>query len=136
MRVFSKPDDFMGGIYMIEFGFPEEAYAFMVRYEGCPVWPIMAKGRQANQVFVFSLELKEQNHGDFTQENNTLVKHPAYLGAKEILFRRDDGLVSLFPGHRIQTGYAAEIPCGSNCETCPRFRDPCRGCPAYYKYET
>ena len=87
MTCFSKTDDFMGGIYIIELDSSEEVDIFIDRYRDCPVWPIMTKGIKENQVFIFAIELKHQAHGDFTQENNTLVKHPHYLGAREIIFR-------------------------------------------------
>lgn len=81
-----------------------------------------------------ALELKKQRHGDFTQENNTLVQNPHYLGAKEVVFRRTDELMDLFHGHAFETGKENFIPCGSNCEECPNFRNPCRGCPAKYNF--
>jgi len=134
MNCFSKADDFMGGIYIIELGSPEDVDKFINRYRDCPVWPIVTKGVKENQVFILAIELKHQEHGDFTQENNTLVKHPHYLRAKEVIFRREDSLLELFPGHIIQTGYSSEIPCGSNCQNCPRYKNSCQGCPAYFKY--
>ena len=134
MSIFTKVDDFMGGMYLIEFGSGENADEFIDRYQGCPVWPIITKGAQENQVLIVAIELKAQRHGDFTQENNTLVKSPHYLGAKRILFKRDDSIVGFLNDHQIQTGYASEIPCGSNCEKCPSYQNPCQGCPAYYKY--
>ena len=134
MNCFSKADDFMGGIFIIELGSPEDVDKFIIRFRDCPVWPIVTKGVKENQVFILALELKHQKHGDFSQEKNTLVKNPNYLGAKEIIFKRDDSLVEIFRGHKIKTGYSSEIPCESNCEKCPRYLNPCGGCPAYYKY--
>jgi hypothetical protein len=134
MSSFSKISDFMGGIYIIELESPEAVGEFIERYRSCPVWPVVTKGVKGNQVFILAIELKQQQHGDFTQQNNTLVKNPHYLGAKEIIFKRDDSLLALFKEHKIQTGISNEIPCGSNCVKCPQYLNPCQGCPAYYKY--
>jgi hypothetical protein len=134
MRSFSKKSDFMGGIYIVKLDSNKEVNKFIERYKGCPVWPIVTKGVKENQVFILAIELRWQQHGDFTQENNTLVKNPHYLGAKEILFKRDDSLIEILRGHKIQTGYSTEIPCDSNCEQCPRYLNNCQGCPALCKY--
>ena len=134
MGRFSRINDFMGGIYIIELESPEAVDTFIEKYRECPVWPVISKGVKGNQVFILAIELKHQQHGDFTQQNNTLVKNPHYLGAKEIIFKRDDSLLALFREHKIQTGISSEIPCGSNCEKCPLHLNPCQGCPAYYKY--
>lgn len=135
MSSFSAPDDFMCGIYLVEFASPDEADRFIERYRDCPVWPVVTRGVQANQVFILAVELKRQVHGDFSQEHNTLAANPQYLGAREVRFKRDDGLLALLPGHELQTGYATAVPCGSECEACPIHQPPCRGCPAHYAYE-
>jgi hypothetical protein len=133
---FAAPDDFMSGIYLIEFPTPEKAVAFIIRFANCPAWPVVTRGTKDTEVLVLALELKCQQHGDFSQLANTLVHNPDFLGAGKIHFRRDDVLLDLFPGHGLDTAYAGEIPCGSNCEEWPSFRNPCQGCPAFYRYET
>jgi hypothetical protein len=85
-------------------------------------------------VLVIALELKCQHHGDFSQQGNALVQNPEFLGASQVRFRRDDSLLNLFPNHGLDTGYADSIPCGSDCETCHSFKNPCQGCPAYFRY--
>ena len=134
MSQFSAPDDFSSGIYRIHFDTPEKAAAFCARFAGCPVWPVVVRGASDTEVLVLALELDCQRHGDFSQQGNTLANHPELLGAAQVRFRRDDGLLDLFPNHGLDTGYAASIPCGSDCETCPSFKNPCQGCPAFYRY--
>ncbi len=134
MTCFSNQDDFMSGLYLIDFASTGEAESFIAQYKGCPVWPIVNRGTKDNQVFILAIELKQQQHGDFSQEGNTLVLHPEYLGARKVRFRRDDSLLDLFPGHELRTGNAKEIPCGANCETCASYQNPCQGCPAFYIY--
>lgn len=135
MSRFSTPDDFMCGIYIISLESKVKADSFIKKYSDCPVWPIVTHSLSEDQVLVLALELKSQFHGDFSQESNTLVQNPHYLGAREIVFRRDDSLLKLLGEHRLETGYSDVIPCGANCEGCASFRNPCQGCPAYYVYE-
>jgi len=131
MRLFSDPDDFMCGIYVIEFESDKKADRFIQIYKACPVWPIVTKGIKENQAFVLAVELRHQAHGDFSQEHNTLVKNPYYLGAKTVSFKRDDSLIKLFRDYELKTGYSDVIPCGSNCKDCASYQDPCQGCPAF-----
>jgi hypothetical protein len=130
----SNPTDFLCGLYVFEFDSAKEAGCFIKRYSACPVWPIVTRGIDENQVFVLAMELKHQMHGDFSQEHNTLVKHPHYLGASVVRFRWDDSLMALFKGYELETGISDTIPCGSNCEACDSYKAPCRGCPAYHAY--
>ncbi|KPJ88328.1 MAG: hypothetical protein AMJ53_17000 [Gammaproteobacteria bacterium SG8_11] len=134
MSRYTVPKDFMCGLYTIRFGSEREANHFIKRFSGCPVWPILSHGLKKNDVVILALELKEQRHGDFTQENNTLVRNPHYLGAEEVVFRRTDELLDLFTGHTLETGKEDFTPCGSNCEECPLFKNPCQGCPAKYNF--
>ncbi len=134
MSIFDHPDDFMCGVYRITFASAQKARAFIDRYRACPVWPAVTPGRSEEEVFVLAVELKAQQHGDFSQENNTLARNPHDLGAEAVAFRRDDALFELLGGHRLETGYAGEIPCGSRCAGCPSFKTPCQGCPAYLNY--
>jgi hypothetical protein len=124
----------MCGTYVFEFRTESEASNFIERFRRCPIWPIVTRGLQGNQVFILALELRRQAHGDFSQEHNTLVKNPHYLGARVVRFRRDDSLIALFEGHELRTGVSDSIPCGSNCENCASYQDPCQGCPACYEY--
>jgi hypothetical protein len=133
MSRFSDPGDFVCGTYLIEFDSGGKASEFIERFRGCPVWPIVTRGPVQNQIFVLAVELRRQSHGDFSQEHNTLVHNPQYLGARAVRFRRDDDLLALFDGYELRTGYAQESPCGSDCEGCPLYRDPCRGCPARFE---
>ncbi|HHX66083.1 MAG TPA: hypothetical protein GX702_14490 [Chloroflexi bacterium] len=135
MSRYNAPEDFMGGVYVIRFETADEAGDFLAQYSACPVWPVMTRGLRPNEVVVLALEPVAQHHCDFSQENNSLVLNPDYLGAEAVMFRRDDGLLDLFPRHSLETGYADEPPCGSDCGRCPSFREPCRGCPACYRYE-
>jgi hypothetical protein len=128
-------NDFMGGIYIIEFESTTDVDMFIERFRGCPVWPIVTRGIRDGQVFILAIELKKQKHGDFSQQNNTLVKNPHFLGAKKVIFKRDDNLVEILEGHKIETGYASKTPCRSNCKKCPRYQNSCQGCPALYKYK-
>jgi hypothetical protein len=135
MSRFSDPSDFMCGIYAIEFGSDAEAGVFIERYAGCPVWPIITQGVRENEVIIVAVELNRQAHGDFSQERNTLVRNPGYLGAKAVRFKRDDSLLKLLGGYEMKTGYSDVIPCGSDCEECASYMNPCQGCPAHYEYE-
>jgi hypothetical protein len=135
MNLYTAPGDFMAGIYVMRFDTKEAAGEFVLRFSACPVWPIMARGLRANEVVVLALELAAQAHGDFSQEGNTLALNPHLLGAREVSFCRDDALLALFSVHTLETGYADAVPCGSDCEHCPSFGNPCRGCPAYYRYD-
>jgi len=134
MKIISEKNEFMSGIYVIEFNTKNEAKKFIDIYSNCPIWPIVTKGRRENEVFLFAIELKRQKHGDFLEEHNTLVKNPNYIGAKEVTFKRDDTLIGIFKNYKLKTSYSNTIPCGSNCEKCNSFKNPCKGCPAYYKY--
>jgi len=135
MSIYPSINDLMGGIYDVDFESTNEVDKFIERNRDCPVWPIVTKGFRENQVFILAIELRQQKHGDFSQKKNTLVRNPHYLGAKEINFKRDDSLVEILRGHKIKTGYSSEMPCGSNCEKCPRYLNTCQGCPAYYKFQ-
>jgi hypothetical protein len=135
MSQFSAPNEFMCGTYVIEFDSDIMVSTFVERYASCPVWPIVTKGPREKQVFVLAVELKRQAHGDFSPAGNTLVKNPQLLGATAVRFKRDDSLLALLGGHVIRTGYSRTIPCGSSCENCPRYKNPCQGCPAYYEYD-
>jgi hypothetical protein len=135
MSQFVVPDDFMCGIYLVVFATQEKAGDFVARFSECPVWPVVTPGVLDTQVLILALELKSQNHGDFSQSSNTLARHPELLGAKAIRFHRDDSLLGLFTRHSLDTGYADVIPCGSNCKDCASFNNPCRGCPAVYRYQ-
>lgn len=86
-------------------------------------------------MIIVAVELKRQAHGDFSQERNTLVRTPGHLGAKAVRFKRDDSLLKLLGGYEIKTGYAGGIPCGSNCDDCKSYVNPCQGCPAHYEYD-
>jgi hypothetical protein len=130
MKMLCDVPAFQCGLYIATFGGVEEAAAFVDRYRVCPNWPVVASSRDARQVFIVAIELRCQQHGDFSQSRNTLVAHPEYLGAQSVAFRRDDSLLILFPGHAIITGNAEQPPCGAECATCPSYYTPCRGCPA------
>ncbi len=134
MKTFSDEDEFMAGLYIVKFDSEEKLDEFVETYSDCPLWPIIQRREKGDEALVFALELKRQKHGDFSQEDNALASHPEWLGAQEIEFIRDDELFKLVDDHELKTGYSDTIPCGSSCESCPRFKDPCRGCPAYYEY--
>lgn len=135
MKIISDPNAFMCGIYVVKFDSNIEAQNFIEQYNNCPIWPIVTQGTKENEVFILAIELKNQLHGDFSQEENTLMKNPDYLGAREVNFKRNDSLMKLFNEYSLKTGYSKVIPCGSNCEKCISFKNPCQGCPAYYKYD-
>ena len=134
MKKVKEKNQFMAGMYMIEFNSKRDASDFISKYSDCPVWPILARGRKDNEVLIIAIEYKKQNHGDFTEDNNTLVEHPEYLGATEVKFKRDDSLIDLISDYTLITGYSDKIPCGSNCEQCHLFKNSCLGCPAFYDY--
>ena len=124
---------FRCGLYAVTFETPEQAADFVARYRACPNWPVIAVGPTAHQVFIVAIELRCQQHGDFSQTGNTLVAHPEYLGAQAVHFRRDDRLLTLFPGHTLSIGDAEQPPCGSTGATCPMYQAPCQGCPATWR---
>jgi hypothetical protein len=124
---------FQCGLYAVTFATPELAAAFVERYRACPNWPVVAIGPEADQVYIVAIELRCQQHGDFSQACNTLVAHPEHLGAQVVYFQRYDNLLTLFPGHKLTLGTAEQPPCGSDCTTCPIFQAPCQGCPATWR---
>ncbi len=137
MRNPMKPDaEWMAGVYRLRFASAVEATAFRTRFATCPLWRLMTDGIGETDVVVLAIERVAQHHGDFSQAGNTLVAHPEYVGAVDVLFRRDDGLLDLFPDADPPTGYAEYPPCGSDCITCPTYGSPCRGCPAVFPYGT
>ncbi len=132
-----KPDvERMSGVYRFQFASAAEAAAFRARYAACPLWRLMTHEAGESDVIVLAIERVAQRHGDFSQVSNSLVAHPEYVGAIVVLFRRDDGLLDLFPDADPPTGYADHPPCGSDCATCPTYRSPCQGCPAVFPYGT
>lgn len=134
MNIVKEENQFMSGIYVIKFKTEKEAASFISIYSTCPIWPIVTKGKNDNEVFILAVELKRQKHGDFSENNNTLVKNPHYLGAEKVNFKRDDSLINLFNNYVLKIAYSNKIPCGSNCEECNSFKSPCQGCPACYDY--
>ncbi len=130
MPTFHEILDFMSGTYVIEFETENRAAAFARRYAACPIWPVVRQLPKGRKVFVLAVELKAQQHGDFSQEANTLVLHPKYIGAQSVRFHRDDSLLRLLDPLSLSTGSALDPPCGSNCSKCATFLAPCRGCPA------
>jgi len=124
----------MAGVYRFRFASAGEAMSFRARYAACPVWRMMTRSSVESDVVVLAIERIAQRHGDFSQGANTLVLHPEFVGAVEVLFLRNDDLLSLFPNIDLPTAYANAPPCGSVCETCPTYRSPCRGCPAVFLY--
>ena len=137
MRNPMKPDaERMAGVYRFRFASAAQAATFRARYATCPLWRLMTDGAEDADVVVLAVERVAQRHGDFSQDANTLVAHPEYVGAVDVLFRRDDGLLDLFPDADLPTEYAEHPPCGSDCVTCPTYGSPCRGCPAVFPYGT
>ena len=134
MSIITNHEEFMSGIYVVEFRTNIKAEEFVKQYSNCPIWCIVSKGLAENQVFIMSIELIRQCHGNFSQDENTLVKNPNLIGAKSVTFRRDDTLLELFNNYTLKTGYSQTIPCGSNCNTCDSFKKPCQGCPTCFKY--
>lgn len=134
MNIISDHNEFMSGMYIVEFETKNKADIFIDKYSNCPIWAIVTRGIRENEVLIISIELIRQRHGDFSEEENTLVKNPHFLGAKSVEFKRDDTLLEFFGNYNLKTGYSDIIPCGSKCETCHSFKNPCQGCPAYYKY--
>ena len=130
MISYSDASDFMSGFYVMDFTTPDDARRFVERYSACPVWPIVSQLGDRRRVFVLAVELRAQRHGDFSQESNTLVRHPEYVGAQRVLFRRDDALSEGLLRPSLQTGTASNPPCGSDCGRCSSYQEPCRGCPA------
>ena len=130
MPTYSESSDFMGGTYVIKFETENRATEFVRRYAACPIWPVVTQLPDKQKVFVLAIELKAQQHGDFSQQANTLVLHPEYVGAQSIRFHRDDTLLRLLDPLSFSTGSALDPPCGSDCSKCASFLAPCRGCPA------
>ena len=120
----------MCGAYVFEMASADEARRMILRFSGCPNWPVISQGPNENEVFVLAVELKAQRHGDFSDDNNTLVKNPHLIGARAVRFARIRNWEKLLQDYRFRTGYAATVPCGSSCQECPSFMSPCRGCPA------
>ena len=104
------------------------------RFKNCPNWPIATNGINENEVFILAVELKKQQHGDFSEENNVLVKTPEMMGAKKVRFIRVENIEKLLGKYEYKTGYADKIPCGTNCQKCPLFKKPCPGCPAIFNF--
>ncbi|TXT55357.1 MAG: hypothetical protein BAJATHORv1_40268 [Candidatus Thorarchaeota archaeon] len=123
----------MGGIYIFTFSSEWKANAFLKKYRECPNWPIIEKGKEPNQLRVVAIESVYQQHGNFSNEENTLVENPELIGAESVSFVRDDRLVFLFDANPYESDKQESPPCGSNCENCPIFGNPCRGCPSVYK---
>jgi hypothetical protein len=132
--IITSRNEFMCGIYLFEFKSGKKCSDFIKRYSECPVWPIISKGLKRTQALVFAIELKRQKHGNFSQEENTLVMNPHFVGAERVGFVRNDQLIRLFPRHELEMGYSDSTPCDAQCENCPSFRNPCMGCPACYTY--
>lgn len=120
----------MSGTYVIEFETVNLAEEFVRRYAACPIWPVVSQVLERRKVFVLAVELKAQQHGDFSQDANTLALHPKHVGALSVRFYRDDSLLRMLDPLSLSTGSALDPPCGSNCDTCATFLAPCRGCPA------
>lgn len=121
---------FMTGIYIVRFKNEEEATAFVARFKCCPLWPVVSKIENQPEVFIFAREIKEQKHGDFEQENNTLVKNPELLGATQVKFQRNDDLNKLIDIRPEKYGQETANPCGTECPKCPKLENPCQGCVA------
>ncbi|MBD3404516.1 MAG: hypothetical protein GF411_00095 [Candidatus Lokiarchaeota archaeon] len=129
----SNMEPLMGGIYIFSFSSQWKAEAFIERFKDCPNWPVIEKSDTPNQVVVTAIESVHQKHGDFTTAHNTLVENPELIGAKSVSFLRDDRLVFLFSENPYDSKLQETSPCGSDCEKCPRFTNPCRGCPAVHR---
>ena len=125
---------FMGGTYVVSFATEGERDDFMASFGNCPLWPCVAPLRGSNEVLILAREVKEQEHGSFEEGNNTLERNPGLLGATEVRFRRDDGLLRLIGKRDPGFGACDRNPCGSDCATCPTFGKPCRGCVATSRY--
>ena len=110
MKIISEKNEFMAGIYVIEFNTKNEAKKFIDIYSNCPIWPLVTKGRKENEVFLFAIELKRQKHGDFSEEHNTLAKNPNYIGAKEVTFKRDDTLIGIFKNYKLKPVIQIQFP--------------------------
>lgn len=132
-NTYFDPDEMRCGLYIISFEQREEALKFIARFKACPNWPILTTGPNENEVFVLALELKRQQHGDFSEDNNPLVKAPSMIGARKASFIRIDNFQKLFGSYVFKTAYAAKPPCGADCNTCPLFQSPCQGCPAVFQ---
>lgn len=130
MHIYNDASDFMGGIYVFEFADTDQASKFAETYSVCPIWPVVSLVSDERSVFVLAVELKAQQHGDFSRDANTLVRHPEYVGAIHVRFHRDDGLLETVWKPGLKTGTVARPPCGSDCSECPTYLNPCRGCPA------
>jgi hypothetical protein len=133
MKTISNPREMMCGAYILEMANPDEASRIISKFSGCPNWPVITKGPKENEVFILAIELKRQCHGDFSEDNNSLVKIPELIGAKRIRFIRIQNWGNLLGGHHFKTGYSHGVPCGSACGKCPLFQSPCQGCPAVFE---
>ena len=78
----------MCGAYILEMANPDEASRIISKFSRCPNWPVITKGPKENEVFILAIELKRQCHGDFSEDNNSLVKIPELIGARRIRFIR------------------------------------------------
>jgi len=125
---------FMGGTYVVRFAAAGERDGFVSRFGACPLWPCVAPLRDSNDVLILAREVQEQEHGSFEEGNNTLERNPELLGATEVRFRRDDGLLRLIADIEPRYGACDHNPCGSDCAGCPTFGKPCRGCVANSQY--
>ena len=125
---------YMAGIYLVSFATEDLARSFVERFKCCPLWPIVSKVTERPDVLIIAREIAEQEHGDFSENSNTLAEHPELLGALQVKFRRDDGLLKFFAGQTENYGMNRDNPCGTDCDGCPRLDNPCRGCVANIKY--
>lgn len=125
---------FMGGTYVVRFATEGERDDFVARFGACPLWPCVAPLRGSSEALILAREVREQEHGSFEEGSNTLEKNPGLLGATEVRFRRDDGLLDLLGGRDAGFGACDRNPCGSDCATCPTYGKPCRGCVANSRY--
>ncbi len=133
VKTITDPREMMCGAYLFEMANADEASRIISRFSGCPNWRVISKGPNENEVFVLAVELKGQRHGDFSEDNNSLVREPGLIGARAVRFTRIHNWEELLPDYRFTTGYAASVPCGSSCQECPSFMSPCRGCPAVFE---
>lgn len=125
---------FMGGSYVVSFASAAERDGFVSRFGDCPLWPCVAPLRDSNDVLILAREVREQEHGSFEEGDNTLERNPGLLGATEVRFRRDDGLLRLVGNRDHGFGAGDRNPCGSDCGSCPTYGKPCRGCVANSRY--
>ena len=88
MKTISNPREMMCGAYILEMANPGEASRIISKFSGCPNWPVITKGPKENEVFILAIELKRQCHGDFSEDNNSLVEIPELIGAKRTRFIR------------------------------------------------